>query len=78
MTVPAGVPDTGQSTVPAFTLQPAATVDEGNNWINMFYGPLSLSNPPKYTVAGTPLAPLGNYNATTAPGKGAPPYVPLP
>jgi hypothetical protein len=53
-------------------------VDEGNNWINMFYGPLSLSNPTKYTAAGTPLAPLGNYNAATAPGKGAPPYVPVP
>jgi hypothetical protein len=77
MTVPPGVPDINQF-YPGFTLQPAATVDEGNNWINMFYGPLSLSNPTKYTVAGTPLAPLGNYNATTAPGKGAPPYVPVP
>lgn len=77
MTVPAGVPDINQF-YPAFTLQPAATVDEGNNWINMFYGPLSLSNPTKYTVAGATLPPLGNYNATAAPGKGAPPYVPVP
>jgi hypothetical protein len=65
MTVPPGVPDTGQYH-PAFTLQPAATVDEGNNWINMFYGPLSLSNPTKYTAAGAAPAPLGNYN-TAAP-----------
>ena len=77
MTVPPGVPDINQF-YPAFTLAPAATVDEGNNWINMFYGPLSLSNPTKYTAAGTPLAPLVNYNAATAPGKGAPPYVPVP
>jgi hypothetical protein len=51
-----------------FTLTPAATVDEGSNWINMFYGPLSLSNPviqkgsTGYGVA------LGNY----APAAGSP------
>jgi hypothetical protein len=37
-----------------FNLTPAATVDEGNNWINMAYGPLSLLN----TDATTP---LGDY-----------------
>ena len=61
MTVPAGVPDINQY-YPAFTLAPAATVDEGNNWINMFYGPLSLSNGTQYTAAGTALPMLGNYN----------------
>jgi hypothetical protein len=61
MTVPTGIPDINQY-YPAFTLAPAATVDEGNNWINMFYGPLSLSNTTQYTAAGTALPPLGNYN----------------
>ena len=41
--VPPGISD---ATVPnpQFNLTPAATVDEGNNWINMVYGPLALSN----------------------------------
>ena len=30
---------------PIFSLTPGATVDEGNNWINMSWGPLSLTNP---------------------------------
>ena len=30
---------------PIFNLTPAATVDEGNNWINLSWGPLALSNP---------------------------------
>jgi len=51
--VPPGISD---ATVPnpIFNLTPAATVDEGNNWINMTWGPLSLVNP-----AGG--ATLGNY-----------------
>jgi hypothetical protein len=55
--VPPGVAD---ATVPnpIFNLQPVATVDEGNNWINMRWGPLSLVNP----VTNTPLA---NYALTT-------------
>ena len=42
--VPPGIAD---ATVPnpVFNLTPAATVDEGNNWINMSWGPLSLTNP---------------------------------
>jgi hypothetical protein len=42
--VPPGISD---ATVPnpIFNLTPAATVDEGNNWINMTWGPLSLVNP---------------------------------
>jgi hypothetical protein len=60
--VPPGISD---ATVPnpIFNLTPAATVDEGNNWVNLAWGPLSLTNP---TVQGTdtnygggPL--LGNY-----------------
>ncbi|MBI3449616.1 MAG: hypothetical protein HY049_11965 [Acidobacteria bacterium] len=30
---------------PVFSLTPAATVDEANNWINMAYGPLTLLGP---------------------------------
>jgi hypothetical protein len=51
--VPPGIAD---ATVPnpIFNLTPNATVDEGNNWINMSWGPLSETNP----VTG---ATLGNY-----------------
>jgi hypothetical protein len=42
---------------PIFTLTPSATVDEGNNWINMRWGPLSLTHP----VTG---ATLGNFAPT--------------
>jgi hypothetical protein len=44
---------------PIFNLTPAATVDEGNNWINISWGPLSLSNP-------TTNVTLGNYSQATA------------
>jgi hypothetical protein len=42
--VPPGISD---ATVPnpVFNLTPAATIDEGNNWINMSWGPLAMSNP---------------------------------
>jgi hypothetical protein len=52
--VPPGIAD---ATVPnpVFSLTPAATVDEGNNWINMAWGPLSLSNP----VTSEPLSNYG-------------------
>jgi hypothetical protein len=55
--VPPGISD---ATVPnpIFNLTPAATVDEGNNWINMTWGPLSLTKP----VGG---ATLGNYALAT-------------
>jgi len=51
--VPPGISD---ATVPnpIFNLSPSATVDEGNNWVNMTWGPLSLINP-------ITNAPLGNY-----------------
>jgi hypothetical protein len=51
--VPPGISD---ATVPnpVFNLTPAATVDEGNNWINLSWGPLAETN----AVTG---APLGNY-----------------
>jgi hypothetical protein len=64
--VPPGISD---ATVPnpIFNLTPAATVDEGNNWINLTWGPLSLTNP---TVTGAdgnfgggPM--LGGYSSYT-------------
>jgi len=48
---------------PVFALNQAvvaATVDEGNNWINLTFGPLSLSNPASYTGPNTALPPLGD------------------
>ena len=82
LTTNPGVPDSLVPPLPIFTLTPAATVDEGSNWINMFYGPLSLFNSVTYT--GTTVAgptPLGNYNHTSsAQGNtaGAPTYNPRP
>ena len=46
---------------PVFSLAPAATVDEGNNWVNIIWGPISLLHP----ITGAPLA---NY----APASGSP------
>ncbi|MBA0083381.1 MAG: hypothetical protein HRJ53_00135, partial [Acidobacteria bacterium Pan2503] len=66
--VPPGISD---ATVPnpIFNLTPAATVDEGNNWVNMRWGPLAMTNP---TVAGGPNGnyggglQLGNYGIASA------------
>ena len=64
--VPPGIAD---STVPnpVFNLTPAATVDEGNNWINISWGPLAMTHP----VSG---ATLGNY--ALASGSPAINYIP--
>jgi hypothetical protein len=54
---------------PLFALNQAVaapTVDEGNNWINLNFGPFSLSNASTYTVPGTVLSPLGDYHLTAA------------
>lgn len=55
--VPPGISD---ATVPnpIFNLTPAATVDEGNNWINISWGPLAMTGP----VTGST---LGNYGLTS-------------
>jgi hypothetical protein len=55
--VPPGIAD---ATVPnpPFTLLPAATVDEGNNWVNLSWGPLALVGPVTNSV-------LGNYVPTS-------------
>jgi hypothetical protein len=56
--VPPGIAD---ATVPnpIFSLTPVATVDEGNNWINLRWGPLSLLNPVTNTV-------LANYGPASS------------
>jgi hypothetical protein len=90
LTVPPGITDSVYAG-PAFSLTPAATVDEGSNWINMFYGPLTLTCPIGGTGAsaascgtGTGSVPfgglLGNYQpaATTIGGARFPAPYPNP
>jgi hypothetical protein len=55
--VPPGISDATMPN-PIFNLTAAATVDEGNNWVNMVYGPLSLFNLSSAVPSATP---LGNY-----------------
>jgi Bacterial Ig domain len=57
--VPPGTNE-GNVPVPIFSLTAGATVDEGNNWINITWGPLSLVNPNTETNPSTE-TPLGNY-----------------
>ena len=51
-------PGTNEGTVPVpvFSLLPGATVDEGNNWVNIKWGPLAMTSP--MTPNGSS---LGNY-----------------
>jgi hypothetical protein len=77
-----GVPDAAYPPNPSFSISPAATIDEGNNWINMFYGPLTLTCPVT-TSTGAPgtcgtgtgsvpfNGPLGNYKTNREEGPGA-------
>ncbi len=45
---------TGLSTLFVFNnITPAATVDEGNNWINLTYGPLTLFNNAAQSMVAT-------------------------
>jgi hypothetical protein len=74
---PPGIVD-AQTPNPLFSLTPSATVDEGNNWINISWGPLALSND---AVTG---GASGNYGGGAAFGNyalnaGSPAidYVPL-
>ena len=43
--VPPGTNESNAVPAPVFSLTPTATVDEGNNWINLRWGPLALANP---------------------------------
>ena len=65
ITVPPGVPDQNPFYA-SFTLTPAATVDEGNNAISMFYGPLTTVNPTIQKGATGYGVPLGNYSPTAS------------
>jgi hypothetical protein len=60
--VPPGTIETNGLPNPLFTLTASATVDEGNNWINMRWGPLALTDP---QIQGTD----GNYGGGTALGN---------
>jgi len=64
--VPPGISDAVVPN-PIFNLTPAATVDEGNNWINMAWGPLAMASPTTGAV-------LGNY--ALAAGSPAINYIP--
>ncbi|MBV9670290.1 MAG: choice-of-anchor D domain-containing protein, partial [Acidobacteriales bacterium] len=68
--VPPGISDAVVPN-PVFSLAPAATVDEGNNWINVSWGPLALTNPAVNSGAGSTGTgnygsgpPLANYSLT--------------
>ncbi|HEX4152448.1 MAG TPA: choice-of-anchor D domain-containing protein [Steroidobacteraceae bacterium] len=69
--VPPGISD---ATVPnpSFNLTPVATVDEGNNWVNLRWGPLSLLNP--VTSTATTNVVLANYGLAS--GSSAIDYIP--
>jgi hypothetical protein len=58
--VPPGIADTVLPN-PLFSLLPSATPDEGNQWINMSYGQLSLFNATITTGSTGYGVPLGNY-----------------
>jgi len=79
-----GVPDSAVPPNPLFSISPAATIDEGSNWINMFFGPLSMTcQISTGTGSGCGTAgvngPLGNYQSTAAAGaKSFPPGYPNP
>ncbi len=58
--VPPGVNEFNAFPNPVFTLNPAGVVDEGNNWVNVNWGPLALTSPANQGTANQGL-PLGNY-----------------
>lgn len=64
---PAGRSETtGLSTVfQLFNITPAATIDEGNNWINLSYGPLTLYSPAGQAMAAANGPALGAYSITS-------------
>ncbi len=76
--VPPGISD-AQVPNPVFNLTPAATIDEGNNWINMSWGPLSMFQPVNGKVLGNyspaagssviNLVPNGTQNYSDAPSQ---------
>jgi len=63
--VPPGIVDASTPN-PVFSLTPSATVDEGNNWINVSWGPLAMSD--DSTAGGA----NGNYGGGALFGNYAP------
>jgi uncharacterized repeat protein (TIGR01451 family) len=64
--VPPGTNEANATPNPVFSLTPSAVVDEGNNWVNLRWGPLSLypidgTNSPSFQGA----SPLANYTPAT-------------
>ncbi len=70
---PAGQSETvGVSPVFVFNgIAANATVDEGNNWINLTYGPLSLGRPPVSSAGSTPSAESTVGSAAVGAAQGA-------
>jgi hypothetical protein len=69
--VPPGIADTVLPN-PLFGLLPSATPDEGNQWINMSYGPLSLKTGSPAVNAGTNAgAPNHDFFGTQRPQSGS-------
>jgi hypothetical protein len=71
--VPPGIAD---ATVPnpVFNLTPTATVDEGNNWVNIAWGPLAETGPTTQGSGQAAGTMLGNYGLGT--GSTAINYIP--
>jgi hypothetical protein len=70
---PAGQSET-VGVAPVFTfngISATATVDEGNNWINMTYGPLTLSRPPAIAAGSTASAEPTVASAAVGAAQGA-------
>ena len=64
-TVPPGVNEFNAFPNPLFTLSPSGVVDEGNNWINVRWGPLALTSPATGAVLGD-YAPTGTASTSSA------------
>jgi hypothetical protein len=73
--VPPGTNEANATPLPLFNLGASATVDEGNNWVNVSWGPLSLVNPSdntntilgNYTLTANSSAAINRGNAAVAP-----------
>ena len=75
--VPPGISD---ATVPnpIFSLSPAATVDEGNNWVNLSWGPLALTHPLTGTTLGSYVPTIGAPTVNYIPSTAGTPYTSAP
>jgi len=62
--VPPGTNEGNASPQPVFNLTPSAVVDEGNNWVNLRWGPLSLYGVDATTASLTSTTPLADYTPT--------------